>query len=548
VISDFRTNTEDAELHRGSAPRLKNSSRLTDWLLLLAVPAFFFLWKLTAFGLIGADEPRYAQVAREMLARHNWVTPTLGGIPWLEKPPLYYWQAMVGYRLFGVSDWAARLPSAFDAFLLVLAVYWFLRRFRPGLELDGALILATTAGIAGFARAASTDMPLTAIFSIATLAWYAWFESGEKKYLAAFYAFLGLAMLAKGPVAPVLAVAVILIFAALQRNARIVYKTLWIPGILLGCAVALPWYVLVQLRNPQFFHEFIVEHNLARFGTNLYHHPEPFWYYVPVTLLGWVPWSILAIAALVAAVRQLRNPAGDTLRSFLLIWIGMIVIFFSISQSKLPGYVLPAIPAGAILVAEFTRTKFFATKITNQLRMLIAAAHAALLAALVFAALVIQYLALEHRLPWNAAAGPLTIAIIIAAAIFVLLIKSDFRTLRLVTLVPAIVALAVALRFGAQPIDETLSARPVANEVGNFDPHHLPIAVFLVPRETEYGLGFYRDQVVSRYELGQIPEGEHLVVAAQGFQKGVAKAAGRKVTYLGNFAPQKLDYFYVASR
>jgi 4-amino-4-deoxy-L-arabinose transferase-like glycosyltransferase len=527
---------------------LKNSSRLNDRLLLVAVPAFFFLWKLAAFGLIGADEPRYAQVAREMLARHDWVTPTLGGIPWLEKPPLYYWQAILAYRLFGVSDWAARLPSAFDAFLLVLAVYWFLRRFRPGLELDGALIVATTAGMAGFARAASTDMPLAASFSIAMLAWYAWFESGDRKYLTASYGFLGLAMLAKGPVAPFLAIAVIIIFAAQQRSATIVRKTLWIPGILLGCAVALPWYVLVQFRNPQFFHEFIVEHNLARFGTNLYHHPQPFWYYMPVALVGWVPWSILTIAALVAAVRQLRSPAGDTLRSFLLIWAGVIVIFFSISQSKLPGYVLPAIPAGALLAAELTRDKSFATKIASWLRVVIASAHASLLASLVFAALVIQYLVLEHRVPWNAAAVPLASAIAIAIAIFVLLIKSDFRTLRLATLVPAIVALAVALRFGAQPIDDALSARPVANEVQNFDPHHLPIAVFLVPRETEYGLAFYRDQVVSRYELGQIPEGEHLVVAAQGFQKGVAKAAGRKVTYLGNFAPQKLDYFYVSSR
>jgi len=282
---------------------VKNSSRFTDWILLLAVPAFFFLWKLAAFGLIGADEPRYAQVAREMLARHDWITPTLGGIPWLEKPPLYYWQAMIAFRMFGVTDWAARLPSVFDAFLMVLAVYCFLRRFRQGSQLDGALVLATSAGIVGFARAASTDMPLTATFTVAMLAWYAWLESAEKKYLAAFYGLLGLATLAKGPIAPFLAAAVLLIFAALQRSPKIVLKTLWVPGILLGLAIALPWYGLVQLRNPQFVHVFIVEHNLARFGSNLYHHPEPFWYYIPVTLLGWVPWSIIGIATLVAALR-----------------------------------------------------------------------------------------------------------------------------------------------------------------------------------------------------------------------------------------------------
>ena len=526
---------------------MKNSSRLTDWLLLVAVPAFFFLWKLAAFGLIGADEPRYAQVAREMLVRHDWVTPTLGGIPWLEKPPLYYWQAMFVYRLFGVSDWAARLPSVFDAFLLVLAVYWFLRRFRSGLELDGALIVGTTAGIAGFARAASMDMPLTASFSIAMLAWYAWFESGDKKYLAAFYGFLGLATLAKGPVAPFLGIAVIVIFAALQRSASIPLRTLCVPGILLGCAVALPWYVLVQLRNPQFFHEFIVEHNLARFGTNLYHHPEPFWYYLPVTLLGWVPWSIIVIVGLVAAMRQLRNPGGDSLRSFLLIWVGVIVIFFSISRSKLPGYVLPAIPAGAILAAQFLRWRSSPESIAPSLRLVVAALHSLLLGALVFCALVIQYLVLEHRVPWNVAGVPLTIAIVIAAAISVLLMKSDLRTLRMATLVPAILALALALRFGAQPLDETLSARPVAKELANFDPHHLPLALFLVPRDTEFGLAFYRNQIISNYQLGQIPPGEHLVVAAQGFTKSIAKETGRKVTYLGSFAPQKLEYFYVAA-
>lgn len=525
---------------------MTNRSRFNDWILLLAVPAFFFLWRLAAFGLIGADEPRYAQVAREMLARHDWVTPTLGGIPWLEKPPLYYWQAMIAFRLFGVSDWAARLPSVFDAFLMVLAMYGFLRRFRPGSQLDGALVVATSAGIVGFSRAASTDMPLTATFTIAMLAWYAWFEGGDKKYLAGFYGFLALATLAKGPVALFLAGAVVLIFAVVQRSPKIALKTLWVPGMLLGLAIALPWYGLVQLRNPQFFQQFIVEHNLARFGTNLYHHPEPFWYYIPVTLLGWAPWSMVAVAALVAALRQLRNPSADTLRSFLLIWMGLVVIFFSISQSKLPGYVLPAVPAGAILIATFFAPSSDGT--ATRLRLAIAAGHALLAGALVFAALVVQYLVLEHRVPWDAAAVPLTVAGVLALAIFVLLMKSDLRALRLATLAPAILAFAIALRFGALPLDETLSSRPVANGLANFDPHHLPVAVFLAPRETEFGLAFYRNQIISNYQIRQIPSGEHLVVAAQGFQKSIAKESGRRVTYLGNFPAQKLEYFYVAAR
>ena len=137
----------------------------TDWLLLAGFCGFLFFYGLAYFGLVGADEPRYAQVAREMLARHDWITPTLGGKPWLEKPPLYYWQAMLAYRLFGVSDWAARLPSAVDATLMVIAIYLFFRRFRPGSQLDAALMTVSAAGIIGFARAASMDMALAASFS-----------------------------------------------------------------------------------------------------------------------------------------------------------------------------------------------------------------------------------------------------------------------------------------------------------------------------------------------------------------------------------------------
>src|SRR5436190_16637888 len=193
----------------------------TDILLLAGFCAFLFFYGLGALGLIGADEPRYAQVAREMLARHDWITPTLGGTAWLEKPPLYYWQAIIAYRMFGVSDWAARLPSAFDATLLVLTAYWLLRRLRRGIEVDVALILATCAGMVGYARAASMDLVLAATFSMAMVAWFAWHENSDRKYLAAFYFLLALAVLAKGPVAPFLAALIVAIFAAAQKSFRI---------------------------------------------------------------------------------------------------------------------------------------------------------------------------------------------------------------------------------------------------------------------------------------------------------------------------------------
>ena len=118
----------------------QRSRSYTDWLLLAGFCGFLFFWGLGYFGLIGADEPRYAQVAREMLERRNWITPFLDGKPWLEKPVLYYWEAMLVYSVAGVSDWAARVPSALNATLMSIAVYLFLRRFRPAFQLDGAFL------------------------------------------------------------------------------------------------------------------------------------------------------------------------------------------------------------------------------------------------------------------------------------------------------------------------------------------------------------------------------------------------------------------------
>src|SRR2546425_1510384 len=128
----------------------ERSRLLTDWLLLAGFCGFLFFFGLAHFGLVGADEPRYAQIAREMLVRQDWITPTLDGKPWLEKPALYYWQAMLAYRIFGVSDWAARLPSAADAVFMGLAGFFFLWRFPPALRLGGGLMTASLAGGSGF--------------------------------------------------------------------------------------------------------------------------------------------------------------------------------------------------------------------------------------------------------------------------------------------------------------------------------------------------------------------------------------------------------------
>ena len=537
--------------HNASASNLRVGS-YADGLLLVGFCGFLFFFGLSAFGLIGADEPRYAQVAREMLARHDWITPTLGGHAWLEKPPLYYWQAMLAYRFFGVRDWAARLPSAVDATVLVIAIYFFLRRFRQGFQLDGALITASAAGIIGFARAASTDMPLTVAFAIAMLAWFSWHQTAKRRDLAVFYFFLALGTLAKGPVALFLAFIIVVLFAAAAREWNPIRRTFWLPGILLFCIVALPWYVAVQLRNPEFFRVFILQHNLERFSSNLYRHREPFWYYLPVTLLALVPWTVLVLRSLIKHVntwlkqRRAQLQSGDLFGIFLAIWLLTPMLFFSFSQSKLPGYILPAVPAGALLVVEQARRQSHENKL--DLRIIIF--HSIVSAALLIPARTIQYLILQHRLPWNSATAIASfLAIALAVGLVLTLQKQPaLRMLRFVTLIPVVLAVGAALRIGAPALDSTLSARPLTEVVAATELQPMPLAVFRVSRELEFGLQFYRDQVPRRYELGPVPASEHLLIAPAGSQLAIAKRIpGRRISYLGTFAPQGLDYFWVSA-
>ena len=536
----------------------------TDVLLIAGFCAFLFFYGMGQFGLIGADEPRYAQVAREMFERRNhidgWVTPVLGGHAWLEKPPLYYWQAMLAYSVFGVSDVAARIPAAIDATLLVIAVYLFFRRFRRGVEVDAALITASCAGMIGYAHAASMDMALAAAFSIGMLSWWAWRESGRRIYLALFYFCMALGMLAKGPVAPLLAGLVIVLFAATAREWRLVVRTLWLPGILLFCAIALPWYFAVQMRNPQFFREFILQHNLARFSSDLYHHRQPFWYYLPVTAIALVPWTVFVIAAFVESVRawwaERKSASAEPdlelqFSLFACCWLVALVLFFSISQSKLPGYILPAIPAGAMLLADYLRRHLAdQQEQAESVSKALVVTHALVAAAPIVPSVLIAYVITQHRLP---AGRPmffaLAIAFVLCAAIALTLAsRLRLRMLRFVTLIPVVLSVAAVLKLGSVSIDQTLSARPLAVELAAVEAHQLPLAVYGVSREMEYGLTFYRNQTPLHYEEGTVPPQEHLLVAPAAWKVNVAmKTAGRRVLFLGNYAPQNVDYYWVGA-
>lgn len=538
--------------------------------------AFLQYFGAAAIGLTGADEPRYAQIAREMLARGDWVTPVLYGHAWFEKPVLYYWSAMVSYKMFGVSDWAARLPAATFATAAVFGVYAFLRRFARGAELDGALVTAASVALIGFARSAGPDMLLAASFTLAMLGWMAWrltltAEAQETRWLLAFYFFSALGMLAKGPVAPALAGLVVVVFSLARREPRTILRTLWLPGIALFLLVALPWYVVVQMRNPEFFRAFIIEHNVARFATNLYQHRQPFWYYAPVLLIATLPWTVYWIAAVVeAAPRLWRRSAGESpaptqisrgstaiagggrattpmLQQFLIIWIFAVVGFFSIAQSKLPGYILPALPACTVLVADYVERRR-AEKANFSLLTL----HAGVLAVLVAGVLLVPYAVAHAPNAPRVTAGVLAMLVFLGVAFTVY--RRGLRLLRFATVAPLLVLLAFLLRLGAPVLDAKVSYRQAAAALDALDDRSSKVAVYKVRREAGYGIAYYRGQPVVWYEPtyfdqpSGIPPGDHMVVGPAGAEEGIARAAGgRRVSRVGEYAPQKLVFYWVSA-
>jgi len=528
-------------------------------LTIAAFCAFLLFFGLGAFGLTGADEPRYAQIAREMLERGDPVTPVLGGQPWLEKPPLYYWGAMVSYALFGVSDAAARAPVAVLATLMVLFVWFAVERFRrdtlpekrPGSPaLDAALMTVACAGVVGFGRGASTDMPFAAMFTIGMLGWWGWHQTQEKRWLLVFYGAMGLAALAKGPVAAVLAGAIVAAYAVAIRDWKLALRSLWPPGIALFLLVTLPWYMLVQMRNPEFFRIFIIEHNLARMTTDMFRHKQPIWYYVPVLTVAMMPWVAIFILGKIRLAREWMRrgrpgaaaPARFPL--FLFLWVAVIFVFFTVSQSKLPGYVLPAVPACTILGADF----LWRRRDDEPLGWAAILLHALAAALLTAAVLLYPQITLAKKL--GTPPGGYWIAATLGTAIFVGLAATlrwyGIRAVRFVTMVPVILMVAIIIRFDAPVVDATQSARPVARELEKIQSEKLPVAVYRASRVTEYGLHFYRNQPVSRYERDEIPAGAHLVITRTGQREDLEKhLPGRRLVAVGGFPIQKLEYYWV---
>ncbi|MEO6333741.1 MAG: glycosyltransferase family 39 protein [Pyrinomonadaceae bacterium] len=332
--------------------------------------------------LVGPDEPRYAQVAREMFERGDWITPTLAGFHWFEKPALLYWLEIGAYNLFGVSEFSARLGSALFG-LGTVASLWLLGRAierqrtntgqSPANEFAHwlGLVGASTISIIAFAHGASFDIILTFPITAALVSFFIYDLEKRPGWLISFYFFIGIALLAKGLVGIVFPFAIVGFYHLLVwkfPNRALILSALW--GTLVAAVVASTWYLPMYLRHGwEFIDQFFIQHHFQRYTSNKYLHPQPFYFFIWVLPLMSIPWLPFFISSLWSfgkemlirlgavqnedGVRDLKsNVVPVSLRLFAFAWLAIPVVFFSFSGSKLPGYILPAVPAAVILTAD----------------------------------------------------------------------------------------------------------------------------------------------------------------------------------------------------
>ncbi len=342
-----------------SEPLVAPSGRktwLTDLLLLAVVFAALLGPSIGRRALWEPDEGRYAEIPREMVATGDYLTPRIDGIKYFEKPPLVYWATAAAIRIAGTSEAAVRSPIALFALLGGMAVYVAGRRlFGRAAGLWSALVLATSPLWLGLGQVLSLDMPVSALLTASLLAFLLAVREppgwNRRLLIWAFYAAAALAVLSKGLIGVLIPALVIGAWILLTRQWRLIPVALAPTGILLFLAIAAPWHLLAAQAHPEFAWFYFVHEHFQRYLTKVHNRYEPAWYFLPVLLGGLLPWTLFLPQALRDAWRT--DPAERRETLFLALWAALVFGFFSMSDSKLMPYVLPAVPPLALLVGRW---------------------------------------------------------------------------------------------------------------------------------------------------------------------------------------------------
>jgi 4-amino-4-deoxy-L-arabinose transferase-like glycosyltransferase len=522
---------------------------------------------LGAIGFLGPDEPRYAWIARAMATTGDWVTPRLYGQPWFEKPVLYYWAAAVGFLAHLPSEWAARLPSAFAALAAALAIGWLGWKHYadegdswPGPAVLAPVIFSTSVAAIGFARAATPDMLFSAslakaMASAATVLRHTGAlraapgkgygeQHGSSRAVILFGAFLGLAVLAKGPAAILLAGGAVALWVLKTKQWRAALPLAHPFAIAACCIIALPWYIACERRNPDFLRIFILQHNFQRYLTPVFHHRQPFWFFGPVILLALLPWTALLWPAAREGLRMWRAKSWkDSPGLFFACWAVFPVLFFSCSQSKLPGYILPAIPPLALVCSVGA---FRAFREGRALAVSLCAALGVTWVALAAAALVFA-----RRIPWSSynpdyTPGVVTfwksVAVGLSIALAAGLAAAGFR--RKPQFAIALCAVCVAATLGGTslrvlPVIDAFSSARRPAEFLQADRRPDRIFTYHLERSWDYGLAFYFHRELPEWSPAD-PDPALVLTTPKGYQE--IRALGR---FHGSLDEAYVGVFYV---
>ena len=320
-------------------------------LVLLAVATLALSAANLSRPLANPDEGRYSEISREMAVNGDWVTPRLNDLKYFEKPPLQYWATALAFKAFGVHEWSARLYVTLCAYAILAAVAFTASRLGTREDAVAAtLALLASPYFLGLSGAVTLDMGLTLWLTVALCAWLLAEDERtaaprRRRWMLAMWAAMALAVLSKGLVGVVIPGAALGLLCLVRRDASPLARLEWARGVPLFLVITVPWFVVVSLRNPEFAHFFFVHEHFQRFLTTSHRRVEPWWYFAPIVLLGFLP---LAGALPAALARGWKSGAQGA--RLLVAWSVFVVVFFSASGSKLPAYVLPAFPALALLL------------------------------------------------------------------------------------------------------------------------------------------------------------------------------------------------------
>lgn len=333
--------------------------------LLTLLILFGFYYGLSIYGLANNNEGLYAEVAREMYLSHQYIIPTLNGMPYIEKPPLLYWLINIGFHWWGVGTFAARVVPASCGMIACFSLVFFtqqLKRLPEGLL--AALILGTSLGFILIARIVFFDMLLTALLTLSLTNFYLSWTKAKTYYLHLAYLFLGLAVLAKGLLALLLALLITAAFLLCTQTWRSHGKMFFNPiGILIFLLVTLPWHALAMTQHAGFFQDFFINEQFLRFIDKRVPHDYydgPFYYYLPRIILYLLPWSLLL--PLLGLKKYRENISKDPLKIFLWLWFLVPLVFFSLSKAKANYYMVISCPALALLLAQAIYSDFLKQK------------------------------------------------------------------------------------------------------------------------------------------------------------------------------------------